>query len=383
MSDAVGVVFGGPSPEHDVSVVTGLQAAHALLDRGHEVVALYWTKTGDWVSIDPRSETSDLADGVPGGAKELRLALGRRGGFLRKRPLGGRGVVPLDVVVNCCHGGPGEDGTLQGAFDLAGMRYTGPSQRSAMLSMDKLAFAAFAEAQGLPRLHRVGCAAGIDWIPPFSAPYIVKPRYGGSSIGIEVVKDAESLRALVEHSVHLREGAVVEPYLPDADDLNVAIRTFPRLEVSAIEQPVRSDASRQFLSFEDKYVGREGMAGAPRELPADLPDKVVAEIKRCAEIVGRFLPVRGIVRLDFLRDGMDLYVNEVNSIPGSLAKYLWIHPPRTFHELLDDIIEEARSLPTYHPSTEGADGGLLRKAGSIAAKLTSQRAPEGSVGQCR
>jgi len=372
VSDAVGVVFGGPSPEHDVSVVTGLQAAHALLDLGSEVVALYWAKTGDWASIDPRAETSDLAGGVPATAEELELALGRKGGFARRKRLGGRGAVPLDVVVNCCHGGPGEDGSLQAALDLAGVRYTGPSQRSAALSMDKLAFAAFAQAQGLPSLPRVSCSVedlATEWVPPFPAPYIAKPRYGGSSIGIEVVKDVESLRALVEHSVHLRDGAVIEPYLEDAEDLNIAIRAFPRPELSAIERPLRGEASSRFLSFEDKYVGAEGMAGAARQLPAALPDEIASEITRSAEIVGRHLPVRGVVRLDFLRDGSDLYVNEVNSIPGSLAKYLWIAPPRSFHELLADLIEEARARPTYRPSTEGADGELLRKAGSIAAKL--------------
>lgn len=373
MSDAVGVVFGGPSPEHDVSVVTGLQAAHALLDRGTEVVALYWTKTGDWASVDPRSETTDLAGGVPAGAEELELALGRKGGFVRRKRLGGRTVVPLDVVVNCCHGGPGEDGSLQSALDLAGVRYTGPCKRSAALAMDKLAFGAFAQLHGLKSLPRVSCTledvATPDWAPPFPAPYIAKPRYGGSSIGIEVVKDDESLRALVEHSAHLRDGVVVEPYLEDADDLNVAIRAFPRLEISAVERPLRGEASSCFLSFEDKYAGSEGMAGAPRELPASLPGEMAAEIVRSAGIVGRHLPVRGVVRLDFLRDGSDLYVNEVNSIPGSLAKYLWIAPPRPFHELLADLVEEARRLPTYRPSTEGANGELLRRAGSIAAKL--------------
>ncbi len=368
VSDAIGVVLGGPSPEHDVSVLTGLQAAHALLDRGHEVAALYWTKVGEWVSIDPHSEAAALADGVPSGAKELQLVTGRSGGLSRRRLLGGS-TEKLDVVVNCCHGGPGEDGALQSVLDLAGVRYTGPSRGSAALGMDKLAFTAFAKAQGLPTLPQVSYVRTVDQTPPFPAPYMVKPRYGGSSIGIEIVEDVESLKALVEHSVHLRDGAVVEPYLPDSDDLNIAIRAFPELEVSTIERPLRGDESSRFLSFQDKYVGTEGMASAPRELPAVLPDDIAAEIHRAGEIVGRFLPVRGIVRLDFLRDGSNLYVNEVNTIPGSLAKYLWVDPPRPFHELLEDMIEEARRVPTYRPSTEGADGELLRRASAIAGKL--------------
>ena len=116
------VVFGGPSPEHDISILTGLQAARTLTQAGTEVQAFYWTKTGQWFQVDPASEAKDFADGVPGKAKPIRFVAESGGGFHFKKKR-------LDVaaVLNCCHGGPGEDGTLQSAFDLAGLRYTGPS----------------------------------------------------------------------------------------------------------------------------------------------------------------------------------------------------------------------------------------------------------------
>jgi D-alanine-D-alanine ligase len=364
----VGIILGGPSPEHDVSVITGLQASHALADRGHDVEALYWSKTGEWWSIVPRSETTALAKGVPSDAAECHLESGQAGGFFKtkwKR----RVPVELDVVVNCCHGGPGEDGTLQATLDLAGVRYTGPSQLQAAIGMDKLAFGALAQSQGLPTLPRIAYYGEPHAEPEFPPPYIVKPRYGGSSIGIEVVDDFDALKAVVTHSVHLRQGAVVEPYLRDAADLNIGIRTFPQLELSAIERPLRGGSGSHILGFADKYTAVEGMAGAPRELPANLSDEQRDTIERCASAIARLLPVRGACRLDFLVHEDRVLVNEINTIPGSFGKYLWIEPERPFAVLLEDMIAEALDKPTYRPNTAGSDGTLLHDAGSISRKL--------------
>ena len=349
-------------------MITGLQAAHALLDEGHDVVALYWSKTGEWWATDPHSETKQFAAGVPDDADQLQLALGPDGGFTRKKALR-RSTVELDVVVNACHGGPGEDGTLQGLLDLAGIPYTGPSRAIAAMAMDKLAFGALMDSRGMPRLPRAAYIDTVDTPPEFDPPYIVKPRHGGSSIGTEVVHDVDALRALVEHGVHMRQGAVVEPYLADSIDLNIGIRRHPELQLSAIEKPLRGADTSQILGFEDKYSAGEGMAGAARELPADLPDAVADRLREHATVVGAQLPVRGVGRLDFLLHGDDLYVNELNTIPGSFARYLWIEPKVSFAQLLADMVDEARTSPTYRPVTEGADGAILRDAGSIASKL--------------
>lgn len=364
-------MFGGPSAEHDVSVITGLQATHSLAERGHEVLALYWSKIGEWWQVDPLAETPVFADGVPDDAEQLRFTLGIDAGFGRKRSGLRRSNLDLDldVVVNACHGGAGEDGTLQALFDLAGLPYTGPTRSGAALAMDKLAFASLLESRGLRRLPRISYADAVDRAPEFPAPYIVKPRYGGSSIGTQVVEDLDALSALIEHGAHMRDGAVVEPFLPDSIDLNVGLRRFPDLQVSAIERPLRDVAASPILGYTDKYTSTEGMAGAARELPADLPDEVTRQLRSSASIVAAQLPVRGVARLDFLLDGTDLYVNELNTIPGSFAKYLWIEPKVSFEELLEDMIAEAKARPTYRPVTQGADGAILRDAGSIAAKL--------------
>jgi D-alanine-D-alanine ligase len=368
----IAVIFGGPSPEHDVSVLTGLQAAHELQRAGHAVQALYWSKSAEWFAVDAALEASAFLDGPPKGSVPLRLVSGAGGGF---ESSGGRFSkqkgTAFSAAVVCCHGGPGEDGTLQAALDSAGIPYTGPGVAAAALGMDKLAFAGVMVAAGIATLPRLALTETTDDVG-FDGPYIVKPRFGGSSIGIVVVKDLATARALLG-GVHFRAGAVLEPYRPDLYDVQVALRRWPAIEVSAIERPLRSTgpagAPGEILGYIDKYVGGEGMASAPRELPADLSDTVADEVRRVARRIGDLALVRGVARIDFLTDGNELLVNEINTIPGSLARYLWIEPAVPFATLLTDMIAEAAARPTYFYSAAGADGLVLRGASSIAAKL--------------
>lgn len=363
------VVFGGPSPEHDVSVLTGLQAARAI-----EARCLYWTRTGEWYEVDRDLEASAFVEGVPRGAARVQLLLetgftSDAGRFGRPRPLG------LDVAVLCCHGGPGEDGTLQAALDLAGVRYAGPTVAGAALGMDKLAFADVVTRAGLPALPRALLDQSTADVG-FGPPYIVKPRFGGSSIGIAAnVADLETAVALLVANRHLRAGAVIEPYRADLFDLQIAVRTWPERTLSAIERPLRTPRAGgaagepDILGYADKYVGGEGMASAPRELPAQIDDGLARTLEDAAAAVARLCSVRGVTRVDFLSDGRELFVNEINTIPGSLARYLWIEPAVPFTNLLSDMVEEARQRPSHYYTVEGADGTVLKGAASIAAKL--------------
>ena len=368
MTDAlIAVAFGGPSAEHDVSILTGLQAARELSRAGRPVTCLYWSKTGDWFQVPATLEAAAFVDGVPRGAEPLRLAVGPEGGFVGAGRMGRQRQVEIDAVLNCCHGGPGEDGSLQAAFDLAGLRYSGPTASGAALGMDKLAFAGLVGAAGLPSLPRASLGPGS--VLDFEGPYIVKPRFGGSSIGVEVVEDLDTAKARLQANPHLRRGAIVEPFRKDLFDLNIGVRSWPSLSFSAIERPLRSGSASEILGYADKYVGGEGMASAPRELPAELPAAVEADLRRAAGVVAELSQLRGVARIDFLSDGEALFVNEINTIPGSLARYLWVDPPVAFGALLEDLLEEARRRPASHHSAAGADGTVLRGAGAIAAKL--------------
>jgi D-alanine-D-alanine ligase len=371
------VIFGGPSPEHDVSILTGLQAARALLDSGTDVGAIYWAKTGAWYEVPPTLEAEAFAAGIPARAQQLELVVGPGGGFEGEARLGRRRRLEIDAILNCCHGGPGEDGSVQAAFDLAGLRYTGPSAPGAALGMDKLAFGGVVRAAALPSLPRELVTA--DTPPPaFAGPYIVKPRYGGSSIGIHVADDHATARALVRTQPLLRAGAVLEPYRPDAVDLNVSVRSYPSLQVSAVERPIRGAAASGGLggtpggaiySYAEKYLGGEGLSSARRELPAAIPAEVAQRITDAAIVLAPLVELRGIARIDYLWAGDELYVNEINTIPGALAKYFWEHAGIPFAQQLRDVLAEAAAAPTRRFDVEGADGAALRAARSIADKL--------------
>lgn len=363
------VIFGGPTPEHDISILTGLLATRALVESGESVLPLYWTKTGDWAQVSPSLEGADFLQGVPKGATAAEFRPTVDGGFFAKKGFG-KGARSLGVrrAVVCCHGGPGENGWLQGALDLAGIEYTGPSPHGAMVGADKMQFARVALSADLPLLPRELVTVTKKEIG-FAGPYLLKPRFGGSSIGIEVVDSIETARALLSSSPHLRAGAVIEPYRPQSEDLCVAVRRFPKLQLSAIEKPIRSGDATAIYTYSEKYVGGEGMVAAPRELPAKLPTKVTEQIRSVTATVAEIMDIRGVARVDYLYEDGKVYLNEINTIPGSLSKHLWIDPEVPLATLLHDMLEEAHQVPTSVALTVGADGSALTSAGAIASKL--------------
>ena len=352
------VVFGGPSDEHDISILTGLQVVRAVASSQ----AVYWSKTGDWFLVDRDLEAKDFADGVPAKAKELAFVAAPGAGLMLKRK-----PLDIDTVFIACHGGPGEDGTLQGLFDLVGLRYTGPGQAASALGMDKLAFGAAMAAAGLPTLPRTLVVSGDEEPPAFEGPFIAKPRFGGSSIGIEVADDWDTVLALKKSSSYFDQGAVVEPFLVGSRDLQVAVRTHPKWELSAIEAPLRADEG--IYSYDQKYLAWGGEVSGGRELPATLDDETGSALHSLSERVTEVAGLRGIARIDFLEKDHELWVNEVNTIPGSMAAYLWIDPPLSRERLFSDMIAEAEGPPVRVFSVAGSDGTALRSAGTIASKL--------------
>jgi D-alanine-D-alanine ligase len=163
---------------------------------------------------------------------------------------------------------------------------------------------------------------------------------------------------------------VAEPYLPGSRDLNISVRTYPALELSPIEAPVRGGREGTAIyDYAQKYLSGGGLEGSARQIPADIPAERAEEIRRMATIVARLVGARSVARIDFLEDGGDLFVNEINTIPGSLSAYLWAEAGVPRATLLADMVTEALSLAPVAYLTTGADGTALRSASSIAAKL--------------
>ncbi|MGY1615358.1 hypothetical protein ACI797_01310 [Geodermatophilus sp. SYSU D00691] len=362
----VAVAFGGPSSEHDISILTGLQAARLLEKAGKEVLPLYWDRSGAWHLVPVESEARDFVDGAPRAATRVEPVLGPDGGWRTTKGLRPKHHRP-EAVLSCFHGGTAEAGGGRAIFDAMYVPSTGGSLYAGALSVDKLSFGSTVASAGLPSLPRVALGKGFRE-PEFDGPYIVKPRFGGSSIGIEIVEDLATATGLVKQSVHLQAGAVVEPYRPDLFDLNIAVVTHPRFRTSLIEKPLR-EGDDSFYSYRDKYLHESGINRAPREMPAPISEELADRIRTLAEQVSDLVGLGSLARLDFLSNGEDeLYVNEVNNIPGAMSLYLW--PDDSPSQLLLDTLDQAvASFRSGQEVAAFARGEALRAAGGIAAKL--------------
>jgi D-alanine-D-alanine ligase len=372
------VVFGGPSPEHEISILTGLQAERVLTAAGHDVVAIYWSPTGDWYRVPAGTEAKDYLEGAPREASALEARVSGDAGLYRRKTFGAERL-DIEAALLCLHGGVGEGGGAAAVFSLLGIPATGSTLFAGAVGMDKLAFGGLMGAAGIPSLPREAVSTLTE--PAFDGPYIVKPRFGGSSIGIEIAEDIAAARALAASSVHLRTGAVVEPYRPELVDLNIAFRTYPQLEITQLEKPLRGEAGSALYSYAEKYLagasGAEaGLTSAPREFPAEVPDSVHARARELAERVADVTRLTGIVRVDLLHDEAsgELYVNEVNSIPGALSLYLWA-PQQPAATVLLDALTEARDRRVVFPQAGFGGGAALRAAGGIAGKLVGLDGP--------
>lgn len=372
---AWGVLFGGPSPEHEISILTGLQAERVLTDSGEKVTPIYWAPSGEWFEVPAHTEAKDYLDGVPKGAKPIDVRLsGDSGLYVKKKAL------ELSAVLFCLHGGVGEGGGAAALFSLLGIPATGSSLFAGAVGMDKLAFGGLMLASGIPSLKRELLSATED--PSFAGPYIVKPRFGGSSIGIEIVDDIEAARAIAKASAQLRAGAVLEPYRPDLIDLNISFRTHPSLETTDVEKPLRGASGSGLYSYAEKYLsggsGEAGFMSAPREFPAVLAAGIADTADKLARRVAEVTALTGIVRVDLLLDEKtgELFVNEVNSIPGAMSLYLWA-PKVPAATVLKDALTEARDKRFALPASGFGSGAALRAAGGIAGKLVGLDGPRG------
>ncbi len=385
----VGVVFGGRSVEHDVSIITGLQACEALQER-HEPVPIYIDRGGQWFSGDSLRDlatyqaetlvatpvTLDLSSGMlrPGATSPPPddRRRGIFGGSGRDRASTPEVPPRLDVVIPATHGTQGEDGCLQGALELADIPYAGPTLEAAVLAMNKATTKSMLRAAGVPVLEditvrreefeRDGARGVIQRVRArFGLPVYAKPASLGSSVGVRRCTDEPTLEEALELCFELDRLAIVEPAVEGGREINCAVLGRPGVEprVSLCEQPVPSDSG--FLSYEDKYmrggggkggadktgdsdpgVKGGGMSSAHRLIPAPIGEELTAAVQDLARRTFEAIGGAGVTRVDLLLDDQErLFVNEPNTIPGSFAFYLFEPAGLPFPDLMDALIELA------------------------------------------
>jgi len=359
MTDTLAVIFGGPSDEHDISILTGLQSSRILSNK-YNILNIYWTKDNKWYLVDKNLESIDFLDNDKVLKKELTIKYASNAGFYFKRK-----KVQFNIAVNACHGGPGEDGTLQSLLTLLEIKYTGPTLTTSQIGMDKYIFYTLMKERGISVLDKHLVTQNSN--PKFEGPYILKPRFGGSSIGVEVVEDYNTALKLKENSKFYTQGATVEKYLENSQDLLIGVRTYPHVDFSEIEKPIRTN-NYDLFSYNDKYLDNGGLEGSKRELPANIDNKIEKLIKDMLVKFLETIEIKGISRVDFLHHKEQIYLNEVNTIPGSHALYLWQNIGKSKFDLLNDMIDEAKLNNNYW-STDGSDGIALKSAKDIQSKL--------------
>jgi D-alanine-D-alanine ligase len=354
----IGVLFGGQSVEHEVSIISAAQAMAALDREKYDVVPVYLSKhhllfTSDrLMEMETYRDLDKLEKSLP------QVSLIRKGNKFLLNPVKPSifaKAVEVDLMIPVVHGTHCEDGTVQGLFETIGIPYAGCDVVASAVGQDKVVMKHILQNSGLPIVpwfwfYRYDFEnAAETYLSKASAlgyPVVVKPANLGSSIGITIANDEEELIDAVREAARYDVKIVAEKAIVNLREINCSVLGFDRdMQASVLEEVRKSD---EILSYENKYIGgskgsSKGMASASRIVPAPLPQALGDEIKKLSVETFKVLGASGCARIDFLLDvsSDQVYVNEINTIPGSLAFYLWEASGVDFPALMDQLVKQA------------------------------------------
>ena len=360
----IGVIYGSRTCEHDVSIISALQAAQALDKKKYNVTYIYIGREGTWYTgealadvkfyehFDPEKVTRVLPAGENSKLVLYHLPEKKKffGGTAAER------VAVLDVVMPVLHGLNGEDGTLQGMLELFDVPYTSAGVMGSAVGMDKITMKLLFKGCGFPVVEGVWFDRG-RWSrerdgvmdeceDKLGFPLIVKPANLGSSIGINIAHDRNQLEDAIETAAAYDHRILVEKAVTPLREVNCSVLGYgDHVETSELEMPVTQE---EFLTFEGKYTrnakGAGGMASQVRLIPAPISEQAAQTVRDLAVRAFRAMDLKGVVRIDFILDqDENVFINEANTIPGSLAFYLWEPKGIPFAALLDGMVECAFS----------------------------------------
>ncbi|MBQ3116033.1 MAG: ATP-grasp domain-containing protein [Clostridia bacterium] len=330
----VAVFFGGQSVEHDVSIITGVLTANAIDKQKYNVYPIYVDEGGVWrydqkVNLDVdaliKTDKNKLKRVTFIGGNNLLYEVKGK----RLKPIG-----EIAVAINCMHGGEGENGSLAGLLNLCGVPLCSPNVLASSVCMDKRFTKIALKGMGVKTLQSLVVKSVEEIgenIEKVVFPAIVKPNLLGSSIGIAVAKDLSELKKAVAGALRYGSCVLIEPCLKDFIEINCScyLDENGKVVVSECEKPVGKDA---VLTFKDKYEKGD------RVFPADIKESLSKKIKNLTEKIYLELDARGIIRIDFFISGGEVLVNEINTVPGSLAYYLHTKTIKEFSAVIDRLI---------------------------------------------
>ena len=371
MKIRAGVFFGGASVEHEVSVITAMQAIGAMDENKYQVIPVYVSKAGEFYTGDHLKQLESYRDIPAALARAQKVVMMKQKDqtvlvLEKQKPFGSSVVATLDVALPIFHGTGGEDGTMQAHFERLELPYTGPDVCASAIGMDKWAMKALFNIAGVPCLPGVKTGRSAYYTDPDAAmdaieqkigyPVIVKPYNLGSSVGIGKARNRQALEEALEEAFRYAEYALCERAIEKLREINCSVLgDGEEARASVCEEPLNAT---DFLTYADKYQsgggskgskgaksggGSEGMSSLARKVPADLDEATADTIRRMCVDAFHAVDAAGVCRVDCMIDGDsgEIFVNEINTIPGSLSFYLWEATGLSFTALMDELVRLA------------------------------------------
>lgn len=358
MKIKVGVIFGGSTVEHEISIISAVQAMNFMDKDKYEIIPIYVDKNKDWYTGHMLTdiEVYQDFDNLKRYAKKVTLV--KKGGqfFLQSLGFWKRNLAEIDIAFPIVHGNSVEDGTLAGYLETVGIPYVGSHVLGAAVGQDKVVMKQVMKACNLPIVDYTWFYDSefdafhdeiLKDIKKLGYPVIVKPATLGSSVGIVYVNSESEIEEAVREAIQYDGKIVVEKAITNLTEVNCSVLgNYEYQELSVIEEVMSTD---EFLTYKDKYLGSgakkgtkgaKGMVATDRIIPARISKELTEEVKEISKKTFKALNLSGLCRIDFLVDQKQkkVYVNEPNTIPGSLSYYLWEPIGKKYPTLLDDMI---------------------------------------------
>lgn len=393
MKTNLAVIFGCRSVEHEVSIISAVQAMHSVDKEKYDIIPLYVTKSGETYTGDALLSIDEFKNIDALLKKSSPVSLIKSGEqvlvhFLDSKMFRKKQDIPLDVAFPIVHGTNCEDGTISGLLEFLGLPYVGCDILSAAVGMDKTVFKDVLAAAGLPVLPCIRFtareyAAKKDAIlaeikEKCGLPAIVKPVNLGSSVGISKADNEDELLDAIALAASFSDKILVERAIENLREINCSVLgDSDSAEASVCEEPFMHD---KILSYEDKYMGNsgsKGMASLGRKLPADIPTETSDKIRQLSVDIFKAIGASGVVRIDYLMNDKtgEIYANEINTIPGSLSFYLWEATGLKYTDMIDKLVSLAfkrqrnRDNLTFTIKTNILSGVSFGSKGSKGSKF--------------
>ena len=362
----IAVFFGGESVEHEVSIISAHQAIEALDKNKYNVIPVYVSKERKLYVSDLLKDMSNYKDLKHLISQCTQVSITSEDNRVVIRPVkpslfGPKELGTIDVAIPVMHGTNGEDGTIQGFFEMLKVPYAGCDLYGAAIGQDKVLQKNVLSDNNLPITNWFWVYGSemdthqneiLDKVHRLIYPVIIKPARTGSSVGISIAHKDEEYLACFDEARQYDEKIITEKVVKPMREINCSVVGDSYSCVASVLEEVSSVSQDELLSFSDKYLGggkssksqgSKGMASTARIVPAPLTDEQTRLVQQLAKETFRVLGTSGVCRIDFLMDAdtKKVYVNEINTIPGSLAFYLWQAAGVSFSELMDKLVELA------------------------------------------